>query len=207
MSSITNTTISSYDFLLRQCYSTNRNARKPFARSTMEAHDLVNADSTAIKRAARNLKEMEYSTDNGMNIYNNIKAFVESYNNLFDSSDKIKSSDELTRAEKKLKNYIKDNKDALEELGIKVSSNGKLTVDKETLLTTTASKIGKFFSEKNDFTDKVSQLATKISRIAKNMLRSGNSQTKKATGDTADSTASLLGQPTKIFSNTIDYKA
>ena len=78
MSAITNTTISSYDYLLRQCYSSNRNARIPYGRITMNAGSLAKVDSDALKKASRNLSNIEYSSDNGVNIYDNIKAFVES---------------------------------------------------------------------------------------------------------------------------------
>lgn len=181
MASITNTNISSYDFLLRQCYSSNRSARKAYARSTMKAEDLINADSAALKKAIRNLKDMEYNTDNGVNIYNNVKAFVESYNNLYDSTDKLSSSAELSRAGKKLKDYIKENKDELEELGIKVSSSGKLTLDKKDLLSCSAKKVGKFFSEDNEFSGEVSKYVTRINRHLKNYMLSANSNNKKTT--------------------------
>ena len=72
MSAITNTTISSYDYLLRQCYSSNRNARIPYGRITMNAGSLAKVDSDALKKASRNLSNIEYSSDNGVNIYNNI---------------------------------------------------------------------------------------------------------------------------------------
>lgn len=189
MSSITNTTISSYDYLLRQCYSSNRNARKAFGRASMSANDLAKVDSDALRKASRNLKDMEYSSDNGVNIYNNIKAFVESYNNLCDSSSKIADSPELGRMEKKLSKFIKNNKEDLEKLGVKVSSSGKLSVDKETLLTTSASKVERFFSDDNEFSGTITQFATKMNRIAKNLSRTGNSQMKKNTN-------TIVGTPT-----------
>lgn len=175
MASITNTTISSYDFLLRQCYSSNRNARKAYARTTMNSEDLITADSSALKKAIRNLKDMEYSSDNGINIYNNVKAFVDSYNNLYDSSSKFSAaSAELERTEKKLKNYIKENKEELEKLGIKVSSSGKLTLDKEDLLSCSAKKVGKFFSDDNAFSGQVAKYMTRINRQMNICMSSGN---------------------------------
>ena len=205
MASITNTNISSYDFLLRQCYSSNRNARKAYARGTMKAEDLINADSAALKKAARNLKDMEYSKDNGVNIYNNVKAFVESYNNLFESTDKLSApSPELARAEKKLKDYIKNNKDALEDIGIKVSSSGKLEVDKEDLLSCSASKIGKFFSDDNEFSGDVTKYVTRINRYLKNYMLSGNSNNKK----TAANPLENLPVTTSLMNSTsIDIQA
>jgi ElaB/YqjD/DUF883 family membrane-anchored ribosome-binding protein len=202
MSSITNTNIASYDYLLRNCYSSNRNARKSFGRATMNSTDLVQADANALKKAANNLKDLTYDSDSGTNIYNNIKAFVESYNNLLESSDKT-SSAELTRAEKKLKNYIKANKDDLEELGVKVSSSGKLTLKESTLLSTSPSKVGKMFSSSNELTSTVSKYAAKIGRISKNMLRSGSSVNNQSENTVTD----LPVTTDTMTATTIDYQA
>lgn len=208
MSAITNTTISSYDYLLRQCYSSNRNARKAFGRASMRANDLAKVDSDALRKASRNLKDMEYSSENGVNIYNNIKAFVESYNNLTDSAAKVLDSPELTRMEKKLSKYIKNNKDELEKLGVKVSSSGKLTVDKETLLSTSASKVETFFSDDNEFSNTVTQHATRINRIMRNLARTGNSQTKKKPSTTGNTTVTPpVTTSTNAPATSIDFRA
>lgn len=206
MSAITNTTINSYDYLLRQCYSSNRNARKALGRISMSASDLSKVDSDALRKASRNLRDMEYSSDNGVNIYNNIKAFVESYNNLCDSSSKVSDSPELTRMEKKLSKYIKNNKDELEKLGVKISSSGKLSVDKETLLTTSASKVERFFSDDNEFSGKITQYATRMYRIMKNLARTGNSQ-KKTSGVAITSTANLPAATSNAPATSIDFRA
>ena len=91
--------------------------------------------------------------------------------------------------EKKLSKFIKNNKEDLEKLGVKVSSSGKLSVDKETLLTTSASQVERFFSDDNEFSGTITQFATKMNRIAKNLSRTGNSQMKKNTN-------TIVGTPT-----------
>jgi len=206
MASITNTTITSYDYLLRQCYSSNRDARKTINRGAMKTEDLVRADSEALKKVARNLRTMDYSKDNGVNIYNNAKAFVESYNNLFESTDKLSSSSQITRAEKKLKNYIKENKSALEDIGIKVTSSGKLKLDKTELLSCSTSKVKKVLSDKSEFTGMVVKYATRISRFAKNLRLSGNSAQKKKTTP-ANPSLNLPVTTQTMTSNAIDFKA
>lgn len=206
MASITNTTITSYDYLLRQYYSSNRNARKTIIRGTMKTEDLVRADSEALKKVARNLKTMDYGKDNGVNIYNNVKAFVESYNNLFDSTDKLSSSSQLTRAEKKLKNYVKANKSTLEDIGIKVTSTGKLKLDKTDLLSSSTTKVKKVLSDKSEFTGMVTKYATQISRFAKNLRLSSNSAQKKKTAAT-NPALNLPVTTQTMTSNAIDFKA
>lgn len=206
MSSITNTKITNYDYLLRQCYSSNRDARKTITRGTMKAEDLAKADSEALKKAARNLRTMEYSKENGTNVYNNVKAFIESYNNLFDSTDKISYSSELTRAEKKLKNYIKENKSALEDIGIKVTSSGKLKLDKTKLLSSNSSKVKKVLSDKSEFTGTVVKYATRINRFAKNLHLPATSAAKKNTTP-ANPSADLPVTTQTMTANAIDFKA
>lgn len=206
MASITNTTITSYDYLLRQYYSSNRDARKTINRGAIKTEDLVRADSEALKKVARNLRTMDYGKDNGVNVYNNVKAFVESYNNLFDSTDKLSSSSQLTRAEKKLKNYIKANKSALEDIGIKVTSSGKLKLDKTDLLSSSAAKVKKVLSDKSEFTGMVTKYATQISRFARNLRLSSNSAQKKKTTPT-NSIPNLPVTTQTMTSNAIDYKA
>ena len=75
-------TITNYDYLLRNYYSSNRLARKSYNRVNMKSSELASADSAAIKKVAKTLKDMEYNSDNGVSIYNNVKAFVDTYNNL-----------------------------------------------------------------------------------------------------------------------------
>lgn len=203
MASISNTSITSYDYLLRNCYSTNRNARKSFSRTTLKTDELVKADSSALKKIANNLRNMEYDGEHGKSIYNSLKVFTASYNNLIESTDKA-SSPQIERAMKKLKSYMKANKDDLEELGIKVSSSGKIALKDSTLLATNASKIGKIFSSSNNFTSTIAQYATKINRYARTLQRSGSS----ANQATTDTTVTPPVTTTSVMTaNAIDYRA
>lgn len=197
--------ITTYDYLLRNCYSSNRSARKTITRSSQSSEDLVKADSDALKKVSKNLRDMEYTTDNGVGIYNNIKVFVESYNNLLSSTGKTTSSD-LSRIEKQLAKFVKSNKDDLEELGISISSSGKLNLKEETLLSCKPNKIGKVFSADNDFTKTTSKYATKINRLMKAVSMSGNSVQKK-TSATASTLSALPVTPSTMTSTKIDFKA
>lgn len=205
MSSITNTSISSYDYLLRNCYSSNRTARKSIYRSTLTQNELINADSNALKKISKNLRELEYDTDNGVSIYNNVKAFVESYNNLVGSSDNS-ASDKLVRTEKNLKNLVKNYSDELEEIGITISSSGELKIDKETLLSCSPSKIKKVFSSSSELSSGVIKYATSISRISKNLLQTGTSENKK-TNNLSNDLLSLTEATNIMNSTSIDMKA
>ena len=161
---------SSYQGFLRKFYSSNRAASRASTRSTIGNAELLSADSKALKKISKNLQELTYDKDNGEEIYQNIKAFVETYNNLLDNSGKITDAP-LERNMKKLKNFIKDNEEVFEEIGIKVSSSRKLTLDKEDLLKCTPKKIGKVFSDSNDISSNLILLTTKLERMAKPLMQ------------------------------------
>ena len=113
------------------------------------------------------MKELK---DNGQEIYQNIKAFAETYNNLLDSSGKIKDAS-LERSVKKLTNFIKDNEKTLEEIGIKVTASKKLSIDKVDLLECTPKKIGRVFSNSNTISSSLVNFSKKLARMAKPLIQ------------------------------------
>lgn len=161
---------SSYGRFLQKFYSSNRTASRSANRKSFGNAELLSADSNALKKISKNLRDLSYDKDNGEEIYQNIKAFTDAYNNLLESSGKITNSS-LERYMKKVKNYIKDNQETFEEIGLKVSSSGKLTLDKADLLKCTPKKIGKVFSEKNTISSTLITFSTKLSRMAKPLMQ------------------------------------
>lgn len=156
-----NSSSSSYNFILRNYYSKNRDASRTVLRGNIDDKLLVTADSDALSKVSKALRNIEYSADNGVGIYNNVKAFVDTYNNLASSSDSAISYD-ITHPNKLLKSLVKSKADELEDIGITVSASGKLTLKKETLLQSSPSKISKIFSSDSEFTQKVKYYSSKI---------------------------------------------
>ena len=72
-----NSSTSSYNYILRNYYSKNRNASRTILRSNIDDQLLVTADSDALSKISKALRNIEYSSDNGVGIYNNVKAFVD----------------------------------------------------------------------------------------------------------------------------------
>lgn len=218
MASITNNNISNYDYLLRNCYSSNRMARKTYNRVSMKTADLAAADSAALKKIAANLKDLDYkNTDNGVSIYNNVKALVETYNNLDDSASEDPS---LNKNLKRLKNLVKDHQDELEEIGIKIKSSGKLEIDKTTLVSCSSSKVGRVLSGDNDLTKSIMDYSKRILRSTKALISSKNTAMENPTTTTTASDASttttnsqdtaltsLLNATSVMNSTSIDYRA
>ncbi len=191
-----NSSASSYNYILRNYYSKNRNASRTILRSNIDDSLLVTADSDALSKISKALRNIEYSSDNGVGIYNNVKAFVDTYNNLSASSGSSVSYD-ITHPQKLLKSLVKSKADELEEIGISVSASGKLSLDKETLIKSSTSKLSKIFSSDSDFTQKIKYYSSKIYK-ASNLI---NLSTPPDTGFSG--TSSIPGTDT---SSVIDTK-
>lgn len=195
----------SYQNFFQKFYSSNRDASRSANRKTISNANLLAADSAALKKVSKNLQELSYDKDNGEEIYQNMKAFVESYNNLLESAGNCTSSSgELERTMKKLKNYIKDNQDDLESLGLKVSSTGKLTLDKEDLLSCTPKKIGKIFSSSNTVSSSIISYTTKINRLSKPLIQAEAVEKNRLA---QESLANLPVTTSTMTANKIDFMA
>lgn len=182
----------SYNFIFRNYYSKNRGAAKAVTRGNIKDSELVTADSDALSKISKTLRNLEYSSDNGVGIYNNVKAFTEAYNNLISSSSSSVSYD-IDHPNKLLKNLVKSKKDELEEIGISVSASGKLTLKKETLLESSPKKISKIFSSDSDFTKKVKYYSGKIYKASNsiNLSAAGASNTTSNNSGTGEKTSTF----------------
>lgn len=168
MSLISSANIVNYDYILRNCYSANRYARKSANRTSIDKSELLSYDSGALAKIAKNLQEISYDKENGKNIYNNAKVLIETYNNTVGTADKIESA-ELERNMKKLKKFVKENKDAFESIGIKIGVSGKMELDKEKMLKTSAEKMQKVLS--GDFAKTLEKYAKKINSISGRIIK------------------------------------
>ena len=168
MSLISSANIVSYDYILRNCYSANRNARRSANRTSMDKSELLSYDSAALAKIAKNLQEISYDKENGKNIYNNAKVLIETYNNTIGTADKVDSA-ELDRNMKKFKKFVKENKDAFESIGIKIGVSGKMELDKEKMLKTSAEKMQKVLS--GDLAKTLEKYAKKINSISGKVIK------------------------------------
>lgn len=168
MNAITSEISRTYDSLLKNYYSKKQDARREISRANYTKNELAEYDSNAVAKAAKSFRDMEYSSDNGTNVYNNIKAFVTTYNNLVSS---LENSPEysLSRNVKLLKNALKDNKDALSEIGIEITSSGKININKQTLAESNPKKIKRLLGEDSELPNKLRFYANKIYKNAHNI--------------------------------------
>ena len=155
----------SYDMYFRDFYSIDRNASKSEQRASYKTNKLAKADSSAMTKISKTLRKMDFSQDNGNDIFYTVKSFVNAYNNLMESSGSSNEYD-ISHPEKFIKSLTKDQEKALSDIGITISASGKLKLDEDKLMETKPAKIGKLFSEDSEFTKKINFYANKIYRAS-----------------------------------------
>lgn len=184
----------SYDYYLRNLYSSNRFARKAENRPTLKSKDLIQADSDAINNITKKLKDLEYSSDNASEVLTDVKMFIETYNNLVESTGNS-DSDSIKNLKRQITQLTKDNKDELESLGITINSSGKLSLDKSKFGKCSPSKIERFFSKDSEFMDSIRSYSQQAKRSARRLVEDQSeelTQSKKKNNDANASEAELL---------------
>ena len=172
MSAISGTGISlSSSYYLRNFYTSNRDASSSSKRKEMSTGTLSKADADALHRAARKLRNFNYSDDttDGANIYGSVTAFVETYNNALKSSG-TSSDSSLERYAKYLKNLSKDYSEELKDVGITVNSDGSLSANDNLLKAANVSDIKKLFSSDAEYGNKISRYAKRMTEKAENLI-------------------------------------
>lgn len=203
MASISGSNILSYDYLLRNCYSANRFARKGANRASFGTPELLSFDSDALGKITKNLQEISYDKENGKQIYNNAKVFIQTYNNMLGTAGKIESQ-ELERNMKKMKQFVKDNKDVFEAVGIKISGSGKMELDKDKMLETSSAKMQKALS--GGVVKQLEKFAKKIHSVSKKLIQeeAARKSLKAQTGSVQTQSSGSYGT---AGPNSIDYMA
>lgn len=160
------------DFFINSFYANNRDAGKKSTRSNFSNVELTFEDSRALSRAAKRLKSNEYVSDSDDDditetTKSSIEAFVSTYNNMIDSG---KQSDDYDtrRYLKQLKNLSKKYSKELEEIGITMENDGKLTVNSDLLSLADNSKVSKLFSKDEEFVQKSQRIASRLNDAAYN---------------------------------------
>lgn len=159
----------SHDYYLRNIYSSNRDARKTGMRESLKNKDLVQADSDAMKKITEKLRNIEYSSDNATEILDNVKLFMETYNNLIDSTGSS-DAESIQKMKKQISNLTKENKKELEELGFSISASGKLSIDKTKFGSCSPSKIERFFGNDSEYMNTIRSYSIRTKRTARRII-------------------------------------
>lgn len=161
-SSLTSTAVSlTSDFFMKNFYRYNRTVIKASARENYTKAELTYEDSRALKRAAAKLSSFDYSSEeNGDNIANTIKAFTETYNYTMDSTSSVNS--ESYRQHRQLKALTDKYGDALEDIGITIEDDGKLSLNEDLLKKSTFKELHEIFSDDSDYVQNIRKIARRI---------------------------------------------
>ncbi len=148
-------------YYLQNFYKSNRNLSKATVRPDYNQTELSYEDSRALKRAASKLSSFDYiEEENGDNIVSSIEAFVETYNNTLESSES-KDSDTY-RQNRQLKALSNKYGEDLEDLGITIEEDGKLTVSENILKGSSFDEVKKVFSEESEYIQSIRRIAKRM---------------------------------------------
>ena len=155
----------SSSYFMRNFYSENRNAAKKSGRSDYSKTELSYEDSRALTRAVKKITSVDFGSDKDEKDSDindsaraSIQAFVETYNNTMDTA-KSSSDSNTSRYYRQLKKLTGKYADELEDIGISIESNGKLSINDELLKTADNSKARKLLSGDSDFAQKTLTIA------------------------------------------------
>lgn len=149
------------NFYLQNFYKSNRNLCKASVRPDYNQTELSYEDSRALKKAAAKLSSFNYSEEeNGDNIVSTIQAFAETYNNAIDSSSS-KDSDTY-RQNRQLKALTEKYGEDLEDLGITIEEDGKLTISENILKGSSFEEVKKVFSDESDYMQGIRRIAKRM---------------------------------------------
>ena len=172
----------SSSYFMRNFYSENRNAAKKSGRSDYSKAELSFEDSRALSRAAKKITSIDFGTDHEEDgdisdtAKASIEAFVETYNNTMDTAKSSGHAD-TGRYLKQLKRLTGKYADELEDIGISIESDGKLSINDELLKTADNSKARKLLSGDSDFAKKTLTIAKKMnSAIRDDLFSQASSQ-------------------------------
>ena len=151
----------------------------PITKKTTASKDVVSKDSKETntkmdvksQAAATDAKQL-YSVANKFDsklfaktnekIYAAVNDFVNSYNDVLASTDKLENSS-VERAVSSMLNNTRINSSALQKIGINVKGDSTLSVDKEAFMKSNISDVKKLFEGKNSYVAGVAMQADSIS--------------------------------------------
>ena len=143
-------------------YKGNDTARISENRSSIPKSKLISSDSSALRRAVETLNGIYNTSDySGTEIYNAIRAFGDTYNNMIDSSGSTENRD-ITNLRKSIKSLSSKQQQELEKIGISIKSSGKLSIDEDKLKDSNPARVKKLFSSDSDFMKQLNKYAKKL---------------------------------------------
>jgi hypothetical protein len=154
---------------LRNLYGNNKDYISGSTRSQAPKKTVISADSQALAKGAKIMTGLDYGTkakdddiENSL-LGNNLKAFIDSYNNTLNSASGSELRD-IKKLADKLKDFSKEYESELEKLGITFDEKGYMSLASAAVENLDNKKFEKIFGQDSDFTKTVRTLARKLYR-------------------------------------------
>lgn len=153
------------NFFLQNFYKYNRNVIKSSARSDYSTTELSYEDTRALKRAISKLSSFDYTEDeNGDNIVSTIQAFVKTYNYTIESTSSEDS--DAYRQNRQLRAFTKKYGENLEDIGISIEDDGKLSIRENLLKGSSFKEIRSVFSKNSDYMSGIRSIARRMNNTS-----------------------------------------
>ena len=153
----------SSSYYLRRFYSANTDAKTSASRKQYSNTALSNADARALRRAIKSLGSFTYDDDSSTNIRNSVSAFIDTYNNLLDSSGSSEDR-RMQQTYKSMKKLTSEYADELDKIGMTVSKDGTLKKRSDLFANADISKFEKLFSKDTDYMQRISAYTRRIQK-------------------------------------------
>ncbi|MDD6305580.1 MAG: hypothetical protein PUA75_01315 [Clostridiales bacterium] len=153
----------SSSYYLRRFYSANTDAKTSASRKQYSNTALSNADARALRRAIKSLGSFTYDDDSSTNIRNSVSAFIDTYNNLLDSSGSSEDR-RMQQTYKSMKKLTSEYADELDKIGITVSKDGTLKKRTDLFANADISKFEKLFSKDTDYMQRISAYTRRVQK-------------------------------------------
>ena len=170
------------------------NQNKSTSTATDSAQTLVDIEeaSASLKEAVSKFTDKKsvdetYSTDN---LYDNVKAFVDSYNGVIDAAQDSNTSS-ITKNLNSMINQTKTNETLLSNIGISIDEDNKLTVDKDKLMSANIDTVKSLLGSTGSYGYRISASASMINFNAQYEASRANTYTASGTYSNNYNTGSL----------------
>lgn len=157
-------------YYLRDFYKNDQTAFKTSNRKELSKNKLSNEDSLALRRAVKALGHYEYKEDEiESKLLGSVDAFTKTYNNMLDSANKGDKST-MQRFAKQLKSLSSKYSSELDDIGIKINSDGSLKLNETLFKKSDASEIQKVFGKDSGFTKQLASISKRMASTSSEAL-------------------------------------
>ncbi len=164
-----------YKKLLNAYYGRNNNSTKTVTeedKAEMIKLNTANSDASALNSSVSKLMGINISEDNRENLKESLKSVVENYNSVIDSASEVDTTSVLRQA-LWMTQGTAANAGMLEDLGVSVGENNKLTFDEEKFHKADLSTMKSMFSGNTSFMGRLASRSSQIASAAQNSLSGG----------------------------------